>query len=107
MPKRFNREEAAAHFGDHLGVVLLNGGFVLLIAVAMFGVLMAVLKRNGFCTMKTTHHNNHRSRRGFLEVDLLVGLAILSAGHRAAGASHFCARERQGAQDGILSQCGQ
>ncbi len=43
--------------------------------------------------MKTTHHNNHRSRRGFLEVDLLVGLAILSLAIVPLGLSF--AHERQ------------
>ncbi len=45
--KAFQQEEAAAHTVT-TGVVLLNGGFVLLIAVAMFGVLMAVLNAMAF-----------------------------------------------------------
>jgi len=45
--KAFQQEEAAAHVVT-TGVVLLNGAFVMLIAVAMFGILMGVLNAMAF-----------------------------------------------------------
>jgi type II secretory pathway component PulF len=45
--RAFQQEEAAAH-ALTTGVVLLNGAFVMLIAIAMFGILMAVLNASAF-----------------------------------------------------------
>jgi type II secretory pathway component PulF len=45
--KAFQQEEVAAH-AITTGVVILNGAFVALIAIAMFGVLMAVLNGMAF-----------------------------------------------------------
>ena len=45
--KAFQQEEAAAHLIT-TGVVILNGAFVALIAIAMFGILTGVLDSMSF-----------------------------------------------------------
>ena len=80
--KAFQQEEATAHAVTS-GLVILNGLVVALIATAMFGMLVAHVERSVIIVMKTKlslqpiADRLHRER-GFLMVDLIVGMAILT-----------------------------
>ncbi len=77
--------------------MILNGALVALIATAMFGIMTRGFERNAVFVMKTqlpqASRKESRTRHGFLEVDMLVGLAIFSLAIVPVGFSFV--RERQ------------